>query len=290
MNISYDHYKIFYNVAKYKSFTRAAEVLYSNQPNLTRVIKTLEKQLGCTLFKRTNKGVQLTDDGKELYAHISIAFEHIQAGEEAISARHSMEQGVVSIGATEIALRCFLLPILRQYHQTYPGIRIKLLNVTSPQALKLTDNKLVDLAIVTTPTDITGKFIPTKLCTLKEIAVCSKNFKIPTAVTLEELSHYPIISLGTGTSTFDFYFEAFLKHGCRFSPDIEAATADQVLPLVTYGLGIGFIPEQFLENEDNLRIIQLKDSLPEREIILVRKKGESLSLPAKELVDFINLR
>ena len=46
MNISYDYYRIFYNVAKYKSFTRAAEVMYSNQPNLTRAIKTLEKQLG----------------------------------------------------------------------------------------------------------------------------------------------------------------------------------------------------------------------------------------------------
>ena len=64
MNISYDHYRIFYNVAKYKSFTRAAEVMYANQPNLTRAVKTLEKQLGCTLFERTNKGVRLTSDGK----------------------------------------------------------------------------------------------------------------------------------------------------------------------------------------------------------------------------------
>ena len=77
MFISYDHYRIFYFVAKYGSFTRAAEALFCNQPNLTRTIRNLETSLGCTLFERTNKGVTLTDDGKELYEHISIAFEHI---------------------------------------------------------------------------------------------------------------------------------------------------------------------------------------------------------------------
>ena len=225
MNISYDHYRIFYNVAKYKSFTRAAEVMYSNQPNLTRAIKTLEKQLGCTLFERTNKGVRLTEDGKELYEHISVAYEHIQAGEEAISAKHSMDHGVVSIGATEIALRCCLLPILSRYHQMHPGVRIKILNVSTPQALKMIDNRLVDIAIVTTPADINGKLISTKLSLLQEVPVCSKSFNINKSVTFTELSEYPIISLGTGTSTFDFYLEEFSKHGCSFSPDIEAATA-----------------------------------------------------------------
>ena len=288
MNISYDYYRIFYNVAKYKSFTRAAEVLYSNQPNLTRAIKTLEKQLGCTLFERTNKGVRLTDDGKELYEHISVAFEHIHAGEEAVSAKHSMDYGIVSIGATEIALRCCLLPILSRFHQLYPGVRIKILNISTPQALKMIDNKLIDFAIVTTPADINSKMVATKLSLLQEVPICGANFKIKNEITFSELLEYPIISLGTGTSTFDFYFEEFLKHNCSFSPDIEAATADQIIPLVKHGLGIGFVPEQFLEGEEDVRAISLAEHLPTREIVLVKKKGHTLPLPAKELVDMIN--
>ena len=288
MNISYDHYRIFYNVAKYKSFTRAAEVMYSNQPNLTRAIKTLEKQLGCTLFERTNKGVRLTDDGKELFEHISVAFEHIQAGEESVSAKHSLEHGIVSIGATEIALRCCLLPILSRYHQMYPGVRIKILNVSTPQALKMIENKLVDIAIVTTPADINGKLRATKLSMLQEVPVCSNTFNIKDEMSVSELADYPIISLGSGSSTFDFYSKEFLNHNCHFSPDIEAATADQILPLVKYGLGVGFVPQQFLKNEDGVREIKLTKPLPTREIILVRKKGHALPLPSKELVDMIN--
>lgn len=288
MNISYDHYRIFYNVAKYKSFTRAAEVMFSNQPNLTRAVKTLEKQLGCTLFERTNKGVILTDDGRELYEHISVAFEHIQAGEKAVSAKHSLDHGAVSIGATEIALRCCLLPILGRYHQIYPGVRIKILNVSTPQALKMTDGKLVDMAIVTTPADHNAKLVSTKLCSLQELAVCAEGFEIKGKATIAQLAENPIISLGSASSTFDFYFEEFLKHGCQFTPDIEAATADQILPLVKYGLGIGFVPEQFLYGEEGIRTIELAEPLPKREIILVRKKGHSLPLPAKALFDMIN--
>lgn len=287
MNLSYDHYKIFYNVAKYKSFTRAAEATLCNQPNLTRAVKALERELGCTLFERTNKGVTLTDDGKELYEHISIAFEHIQAGEEAISAKHSMEHGVVSIGATEIALRCFLLPILSRYHQLYPNIRIKILNISAPQALKMAETKLVDIAIATTPVEINTKLHTTVLSTFREVPICSKGFNIKDEIHFKELSYYPIISLGAGTSTADFYLEEFSKNGCTFAPEIEAATADQIIPLVKHGLGIGFVPEDFLEFEKDIRTINLIEPLATRDIVLVRKKGHTLPMPARKLLELI---
>lgn len=287
MNISYDYYKIFYNVAKYKSFTRAAEVTMCNQPNLTRAVKTLEQELGCTLFERTNRGVELTEDGKNLYEYVSVAFEQIQAGEEAIAAKHSIDHGMVSIGATEIALRCYLLPILSHFHQLYPNIRIKILNVSTPQALKITENRLVDIAVVTTPAEYGKNFHTSVLSTFHEVPVCSSNFRIKDEISLKELSLYPIISLGAGTSTYDFYLNEFSKHGCEFSSEIEAATADQILPLVKHGLGVGFVPEAFLDNESSIRTISLKEPLPERNILMLRKKGHTLHLPARKLVELL---
>ena len=287
MNISYDYYKIFYYVAKYKSFSRAADVMLNNQPNLTRAIKTLETQLGCTLFERTNKGVRLTEDGKNLYEHISIAFEHIETGEKIISAKHSLEHGMVSIGATEIALRCYLLPILSEYHKLYPDVRIKILNVSTPQALKMAENRLVDIAIVTMPMDKSDKLDCVTLSSFREVPVCSKDFSIKDEISIAELCDYPIISLTSKTSTFDFYVEQFLKHNCSFSPEIEAATADQIVPLVKHGLGVGFVPQQFVEGESDIRVLSLKEELPTRGISLVKKKGSSLPLPARELVKLL---
>ena len=78
MNINYDYYKIFYYVAKCGGVSQAARVLLQNQPNLTRTIKNLENQLGCPLFLRTRHGMKLTAEGKTLYKHVRIAFEHIE--------------------------------------------------------------------------------------------------------------------------------------------------------------------------------------------------------------------
>ncbi|MEE0913975.1 MAG: LysR family transcriptional regulator [Ruminococcus sp.] len=299
MFISYDHYRIFYFVAKYGSFTRAAEALFCNQPNLTRTIRNLETSLGCTLFERSNKGVKLTADGEKLYEHISIAFEHIQAGEEEISLKKSLHKGIISIGASEIALRCFLLPILNQYRQKYSGIRIKISNVSTPQALSMLKSGLVDLAFVTTPMETDSDLKQNKLKSFQEIAICGEAFRHLSEreeeMTMNELSLYPIISLGPKTSTFEFYFRQFIKHGCHFSSDLEVATADQIMPLVQHNLGIGFVPEDFLQNQsenDGIYRISLKDEIPYRSISLVKKRGQSLSLPAKELermvVDYLD--
>lgn len=64
MNISFDYYRVFYYVAKYKNITLASNALNYNQPNVTRTIKNLEGALGCTLFVRTNRGVTLTAEGE----------------------------------------------------------------------------------------------------------------------------------------------------------------------------------------------------------------------------------
>mgnify|MGYP002242620008 CR=1 FL=1 len=63
MDISYDYYRIFYYVAKYKSFTGAAEALLNSQPNITRTMKNW-KRAGMYLFVRQRHGIALTPEGE----------------------------------------------------------------------------------------------------------------------------------------------------------------------------------------------------------------------------------
>ena len=66
MYVDWEYYKIFYFVAKYRNFTKAARVLGSNQPNITHTMNKLEDQLHCVLFIRSNRGVTLTPEGEML--------------------------------------------------------------------------------------------------------------------------------------------------------------------------------------------------------------------------------
>ena len=75
MNINLEYYRIFYYVAKYQNFTRAARALGNGQPNITRAINLLEQEIRCTLFIRTNRGVRLTPEGERLYVRVAAAME-----------------------------------------------------------------------------------------------------------------------------------------------------------------------------------------------------------------------
>ncbi len=287
MFISYDYYKVFYYVAKCGSFTRAADILLNNQPNLTRAIKNLEQELGCTLFERSNKGVTLTDAGERLFLHVSAAVEHIQAAESEISSNQSLQRGMVSVGASEIALRCFLLPILNRFSARHPGVRIKILNLSSPQALSMLKGGLIDLAVVTTPTEHSAELSQRNLKAFSEVAVGGDAFldlAKGKPLSLCQLAEYPIISLGSHTATYEFYSRQFMQAQIPFHADIEAATADQILPLVQHNLGIGFVPEEFLSDHPvGCHRIPLETALPQREICLVKRKKHTLPPPAAEL-------
>ena len=286
MNISYDHYKIFYYVTKYGSITKAANVLTLNQPNITRTIKNLEAELECTLFERTNKGVRLTPEGERLYEHIRTAVEQIQAGEEELFLNKSLQNGIISIGATEVALRCFLLPILGTYHSKYPGVKLRISNYSTPQAISALQKSLVDLAVVTTPTGELGSLKALRICSFRETAICGNVFEhlAGKEISIKEISEYPLIALSRGTKTYEYYRDFFSEHGLPFEPEIEAETADLILPMVQNGLGIGFVPEPFLDrNIDNICCLKIKENMPTRYISLIRNNEYALSIAAKEL-------
>lgn len=61
--VNLDLYRVFYTVAKNGSLTKAAEELYISQPAVSQSVKQLENQLGVTLFNRTHRGMELSEEG-----------------------------------------------------------------------------------------------------------------------------------------------------------------------------------------------------------------------------------
>ena len=146
MNINLEYYRIFYYVAKYQNFTRAARALGNGQPNITRAINLLEQEIRCTLFIRTNRGVRLTPEGERLYVRVAAAMEQLQLAEEELQASSGLEHGSISIGASETALNVYLLEKLRSFHMDYPEIRLKIYNHSTPQAVQAVKKGEIDFA------------------------------------------------------------------------------------------------------------------------------------------------
>ena len=285
MDISYDYYRIFYYAAKCGNLTKAAALLQNNQPNLTRAIKNLEAELGCTLFSRTNRGLILTPEGEALYRHVRVAFAEIAAGEEAITQSRTLEHGMVFLAASEGALRCLLLPVLREFRTRHPGVHLRISNHSTPQAIAALHETTADFAVVTTPAALSPSLTQTRVLPIQEVPVCAPEFAalLGRKVALAELAAYPLITLGAGTTSHSFYAAVFARRGAAFRPAIEAATADQIIPMAEAGLGVGIVPQDFLHPGDGVRVIELDEPLPPRAVCIVKRKGHPLSVAAKEL-------
>lgn len=287
--ITYDCYRIFYYVATCHSFTKAAEVLNNSQPNIMRYINNLEADLQCRLFVRGNHGVTLTPAGEKLFEHAAIAFEQLTIGEEELRREQALESGLITIGVSETALRIVLLSALERFRDKYPGIHTHISNSSTPQAINALRNGVVDFAVVTTPLDIKKPLRKISLTSFREILVGgSKYKKISEEMhTLAALTDFPFISLGQGTGTRDLYVHYFLNHGLTFTPELEAATTGQILPMIQHNLGIGFYPEELARDEitrKSIYPIPLQESVPEREICLIVDDSKTLSRAAEALI------
>ena len=188
--------------------------------------------------------------------------------------------GLVGAQRTELMEGLFGLRCHTSGTITYKG---KELTINQPQdAIK---NGIADIAVVTTPTLPSAMTEEVTVRKFHEVAVCSAAFSelLGEKVGFAELLSYPMISLGTQTKSFELYSEFFAEEGLHYHPETEAATADQILPMVKADLGIGFIPREFLQGVEGVFVIETEKSLPEREIRIVKRHEQTLSIAAKEL-------
>ena len=288
MNVNFEYYKIFYYVAKYKNFTKAAHALHNSQPNVTRAMNCLEQELHCTLFVRTNRGVYLTPEGEKLYVRVSAAMQQFQLAEEELSDSVGLEHGTISIGASEIALNIFLLDYLRAFHREYPGVRLRISNHSTPQAIRAVRSGESDFAVVTTPMQVEPPLKEVPLEEFQDILIGGPMFAdlLGQKRKLKDLEDYPLISLGQETTTYRFYHEWFQTHGEEFLPETQVATSDQVLPLVKSDLGLAFLPQKMAEpalRAQEVIGIRLEEEIPARRICLVYDAKRPMNAAAQKL-------
>ena len=287
MDITYDYYRIFYYVARYGSFTRAAEALLRGQPNITKTINNLEDQLGCKLFSRSNKGVTLTAEGEKLFRHAEIAFENLSKAESEIVAERSLEGGIISVATTEIGLYGSVLPALTAFKADYPGVKFRLANLNSPQSIEAVKNGLADFAVVSVHEKTDADYRVRPIRDFKEILCCKKGYAEKYT---GDIFSCPYISVNRRSYSYKFYQDYLLSCGIDKTPDVEVATADQILPLIKAGIGIGFISEFFAADAlsaGQIEEIPLANPPKKRSICLIEDKKRGLSLAASEFVKYL---
>lgn len=139
------HLRYFLTVAKEKSFTKAAEKLFTAQPSLSQQIKDLEQEVGVMLFERSARSVQLTEEGEAFLTH---ALNAIESSKLAVAAARQVAQrknNQIHIGFLNVAEIKLMPRILAQLKSTIPDLKIHLHSLTCLEQIQKLKNAELDL-------------------------------------------------------------------------------------------------------------------------------------------------
>jgi DNA-binding transcriptional LysR family regulator len=293
LNINFELYKVFYYVAKYLSFSEAANHLYISQSAVSQSVMLLEKNLNCRLFIRSTKQVSLTPEGIDLYKYVSKAYQLIKDGEESISAFQELEQGEIKVGASDTISKYYLLPYFKQFHELYPNIKIKIMNRTSPACIELLQNHLVDLAVINTPPQqLPSSLHIQEVASVQDAFIAGEQYAhlAKKAISISTLQKYPFLLLEQHSVSRMFFEKLCLKYNMAITPEIELSNLDLLVELTKIGLGISFVVKEFVAEDlakGNISIIPTKERIPNRTIGLLTPANNLPSKAAGRFMDFL---
>ncbi|MDD6136947.1 MAG: LysR family transcriptional regulator [Lachnospiraceae bacterium] len=170
-----NNYKVFYTVAQTGSISKAAEALYISQPAISKSISKLEEGLEVTLFIRSSKGVQLTEEGMLLFSHLEKAFHNISKAEDEIKRIGSLGIGQLRIGASTSLCKYILLDYLKQFIVAYPHIKVTIDCHSTINTIHLLKEDKIDIGLIC-ETDIPNGFIYDKITDIHDIFICNNAY------------------------------------------------------------------------------------------------------------------
>ena len=254
-NIDLNLFKIFYVVAKYRSFTKASEQLYVSQPAITKSIKKLEDQLNAELFRRTTNGITLTEVGEAVYYYAEQLCNMIDANSNLVKNIKDSTTGKINIGIPTHIGSFYFVKFLKTFNEKYPFIKVNIINKKSEEMIKMLERRELDIVIDTDmekiedPTIVSQKILELHGCFVGNKEFKSLSLKKP--LPPEDINNYPLVLPGTSTANrrmLDYYFS---KKHITLSPLIEANSSSISRGIIGEGIGIGWMIKEFIQNDIN---------------------------------------
>ena len=288
MNIDLELYRVFYTVAKHKHMTKASEELHISQPAISQSIKKLEEQLGGTLFLRSNKGMELTEEGKMLYEYIKGALELINNAENDFTSFKDLSKGEIKIGCSTTLTKLILMDALKDFHKDYPNISIKITNgLTNDLINDLKIGKL-DFVIFNESNIKETNLNLDKIKELKQVFIYNPDFYKDNINNFEELNKYPLILQKEEANSRKLLNYIAQKNNVKLIPSMEVVSQELITEFVNIGLGIGFsIIDLAKRNFTNLKELKINKKIPNINIYLATNKSISLTFASKMFINYL---
>jgi DNA-binding transcriptional LysR family regulator len=284
---------IFYAVASYHSFSRAAEALDITQPAVSIQIQELEKALGATLFHRRSRGLRVTEVGETVYSYAQQIFSLSNKLLETVQEMHGLQTGRLTLGASTTPGE-FVLPLaIGQFRQVYPGIQVEMSIANTRSVVQRILSREIDLGMVgdhPQPPSDELEIIDYLVDEIALVAAPTHPVAQAQSLTLQQVAEQGLIVREEGSATRNTAERYFAQMGVTPYIALSLGSNQAVKQAAVAGGGVGIISRLGVAAEVKagmLVILNVEGWDCRRSLILVRPKDRYLSPAQRAFIQFL---
>lgn len=275
----------FVSVAKFKSFSKAANTIFLSQPTISSHIASLEKELSIQLFDRTSKEVNLTPAGESF---LDYAVDIINTRNHAIVALsdfNSTISGKLNLSASTTPCNSIVPKLMQKFSVKYPDVTFNVNEQNSGKIIKAIMNLDCEIGIVGSSINH-DKITTYKLLEDELILISHSNLNLPSEIELKNLLKYKFIFREKSSAT-RATFESLISEKLdinKLNVLCEVNNLDTLIQFVKTGMGVSIVSSNVFKNfafDSNLSCSKIRDLSLKRDIYLVTNSRRTLSPTAK---------
>jgi DNA-binding transcriptional LysR family regulator len=262
-------------VARTGGITRAAAELNTVQSNVTQRVKTLEAEIGVSLFERHSRGMTLTGAGRRLlpYAQRMAALSR----EAVLAARDDGEpKGPLSIGSMETTAAVRLPALLADFHRRFPAVRLSVRTATTADLVTAVLDGTLDGAFVAGPIDHAE--LSAEIAFREELVlVTARRWTSLSALRAGTAESGPTALVFRSGCTYRQRLEqVFNELGWPSAVRFEFGTLDGMIGCVAADMGVTLLPRAVVERGDlkgEIRIHALSAAQSRVDTVFIQRRG-----------------
>lgn len=249
-------------VAEERNFTKAAARCFVVQSALSHQIKSLEKELGVTLFARTSRRVELTAAGEAFLPAARASVESAERAAVDAAAAEGKVRGTLRIGVIPTVTAIDIPVRLKQFHLEYPEVQIALQVAGSDELEAKIRGGELDIGLLGLPEDRKPQGVAWRLLATDQlVAVTSRDhdFAGRLELSLSDLAEQVFADFPAGTPGRAQSDLAFTTAGIHREVAFEAGATDLIIGLVRQNLAMTLLPKRYIQPDPQLALIPVLD-------------------------------